>query len=95
MSLKDKNMSCEIKPEYYVPIYQEIAKVIGIESTRIIFQEFKGIQVNFPNHLYNNRFIYDYLKANYNGKNMREMARLFDYSERRLRQILKKYDEVV
>lgn len=73
----------------FVPVYEEIATVIGEEETVKLYEKFRGQQITFPQRLYNTNYVSDYVKANYNGKNIRELARKFDYSERRVREFLK------
>lgn len=73
----------------FVPVYEEIATVIGEEETVKLYERFRGQQITFPQRLYNTNYVVDYVKANYNGKNIGELARKFDYSERRVREFLK------
>ena len=73
----------------FVPIYEEIAQVIGEEETVKLYEKFRGQQITFPQRLYNTSYVSNYVKENYNGKNIRELARKFDYSERRVREFLK------
>lgn len=69
-------------------IYEEIAKVAGTDVAVIIHDLFKGQQILFPQKLYKKSYIYEYIKANYNGRNVRELSQKFGYSDRRIRQIL-------
>ena len=73
----------------FVPIYEEIARIIGEEQTVKLYENFRGQQITFPQRLYNTEYVSRYVKENYDGKNIREMARKFDYSERRVREFLK------
>ena len=63
--------------------------MIGVDNTKKIYEEYRGQQISFPNHIYTKEYIQTYLLENYNGKNMRNMAKKFGYTERRLRQLLK------
>lgn len=73
----------------FVPIYEEIARIIGEEQTVKLYENFRGQQITFPQRLYNTEYVSKYVKENYDGKNIRELARKFDYSERRVREFLK------
>ena len=42
--------------------------------------------------LYNKEYTYRRIKENYNGHNVRQLAQEFGYSDRRIRQIIKKYE---
>lgn len=69
-------------------VYMEIANKIGVDAAVAIHEMFRGQQILFPQKLYNKEYIYSYIKENYNGRNVRELAKMFGYSDRRVRQIL-------
>lgn len=73
----------------FAAIYEEIAVELGPEAAVVIHKLFKGQQILFPQKLYKKEYIYNYIKQNYNGKNVRELSQMFGYSDRRIRQILK------
>lgn len=69
-------------------VYKEIADMMDVETAVKMHELFKGQQIIFPKQLYNHEFIYGYIRSNYNGKNIRELSQMFNYSDRRVRQIL-------
>ena len=69
-------------------VYMEIADKIGVEAAVAIHEMFKGQQIMFPQKLYSKEYVYSYIKENYNGRNVRELAKKFGYSDRRVRQII-------
>ena len=69
-------------------VYMEIADKIGVEAAVAIHEMFKGQQIMFPQKLYSKEYVYSYIKENYNGRNIRELAKKFGYSDRRVRQII-------
>lgn len=73
----------------FADIYQEIAVRISPQTAVEIHRLFKGQQIIFPKKLYTKEYIHRYIRENYNGKNLRELASMFGYSDRRIRQILK------
>lgn len=77
----------------YFSIYKELSEILGVESKELhdIFQRYKGNQITFPVHLYNKEYICRYIEANYTGRNMGEISRMFGYSEKRMRQIWREY----
>lgn len=77
----------------FVPIYEEIAKTIGEEETMKLYENFRGQQITFPRRFFSVEYVARYVNENYDGSNMRELARKFDYSERRIREFLKKQTE--
>ena len=72
----------------FADIYEEIAVEAGTETAVKIHKLFKGQQILFPQKLYKKDYIYNYIKQNYNGSNIRELSKMFGYSDRRIRQIL-------
>ena len=77
----------------FVPIYEEISKIVGEEKTIQIYENFKGQQITFPKRLYNVSYVSKYAKTHFNGKNLRELARKFDYSDRQMRELMKRREE--
>ena len=78
-----------MEPGNFADIYMEIAEVIGPETAIEIHRLFKGQQIIFPQRLYKKEYVYSYIRKNYDGTNVKELAQKFDYSDRRIRQILK------
>ena len=78
-----------MEPSNFADIYMEIAEVISPETAIAIHQLFKGQQIIFPQRLYKKEYVYSYIRKNYDGTNVKELAQKFDYSDRRIRQILK------
>ena len=74
--------------ENFAGIYKEIAKEIGVDVAVEVHRLFRGQQIIFPQGLYDQGYIESYVKEHYNGHNIRELARMFDYSDRRIRQII-------
>ncbi len=70
-------------------IYREIAKAISVDVAIELHKLFRGQQIIFPQRLYDQEYIEEYVKSHYNGHNVRELARMFDYSDRRIRQIIR------
>ena len=72
-------------------IYAEIADLIGYENALMIFDRYKGQQINFPIRLYDKASVKEVIKEMYNGENAKELARQFNYSERWVKEIVKWY----
>jgi Mor family transcriptional regulator len=70
-------------------IYKEFAEVLGFEVTQLIFKYFKGLQVTFPTKLLSKNYVEKKVVEEYNGSNMKELAREYNYSERWVRQVIK------
>lgn len=65
--------------------YEEIAEIIGVEATIAIFNELKGQQITFPSRLYKKSYVIKEVNLRYDGDNLKELAREFNYTERWIR----------
>lgn len=83
LKLKEKN-------EYINSIYAKIAGLVGIENAKLLFNEFRGQQVTFPVEFYKKEYIYSEIVSEYNGKNIKQLAKKYNYSEHTIRRILNK-----
>lgn len=70
-------------------IYREIADEIGIENTLVIYKLFHGTQISFPNRLFSKEYTHQAIIAEYDGKNVLQLAQKYNYSERSIWRILK------
>ena len=71
-------------------VYREMVDLVGYDNTMLIYTHFKGQQVTFPTKLYNSEYIKDLLKEQYDGTNVKALARRYNYSERWIKELLKK-----
>ena len=83
----------KMQPSDLVPIYSEIAEVVGVEDAFKLYEHFRGQQMNFPQRIYSTEYVTQYVKTHYDGTNLREFAKQFNYSERRIRQLLQHKNE--
>lgn len=63
-------------------IYADMYEQLGEENVREIYKHYKGQQVTFPMRIYSKEYIIRYISINYNGDNLKEIARELGYSER-------------
>lgn len=49
---------------------------------------FRGLQLTFPVRLLSREFVRKQLKCEFNGCNLKELSRKYDYSERWIRKII-------
>lgn len=83
-------LKVDFKSENLNGLYADIADIIGEENTRALYEEYRGQQVNFPVELYSKEYIYGLIRNEYNGKNIKQLATKYEYSERTIRRIVKK-----
>lgn len=70
-------------------VYKDIADEIGLENTLTIFKLFHGTQISFPNRLFSKEYTYKAIIKEYDGKNIPQLARKYNYSERSIWRILR------
>ena len=75
--------------ELYNNIYKEISELVGLDNTLKIYLRFKGQQVSFPVRLYNPQLIQHNVIKEYDGTNIAELARKYDYSEKSIRRMIR------
>ena len=79
----------EKETELYNNIYKEISELIGLDATLEIYLRFKGQQICFPVRLYNPQLIQQNVIKEYDGTNIAELARKYDYSEKTIRRMIR------
>lgn len=72
-------------------VYREIADELGAEAAKTVYRLFRGQQISFPQRLYHPDRIREIIRREYNGSNVRELAKKYDYSEKTVRRILKEH----
>lgn len=75
--------------ELYNSVYREISEIVGLEATLKIYLRFKGQQVNFPVRLYNPHLIQKNVIKEFDGSNIPELARKYNYSEKTIRRMIR------
>lgn len=69
-------------------IYQDLIDLIGMEDVVKIYSNYKGLQVTFPTKLFSREYVKECVKAEYDGKNVKALAKSYGYSERWIRKTL-------
>ena len=75
--------------ELYNAVYKEICEIVGLDATLKIYLRFKGQQISFPVRLYNPHLIQQNVIKEYDGHNIRELAKKYDYSEKTIRRMIR------
>lgn len=85
MDMKEK----ALQPEHLCGVYAEIATVLGMEAAYTLHNRFRGTQVSFPVELLSREYIFEQIKQEYDGSNVRELATKYGYTEKWIRKIVK------
>ncbi len=75
--------------EYINSVYAKISELVGIENAKILFEEYRGQQITFPVEFYKKEYIYSQIVSEYDGKNIKQLAKKYNYSEHTIRRIVK------
>lgn len=71
-------------------IYNDIAENLGQDVAKKMHYMYGGQQISFPKHFFDSNYITALIMCDYDmGKNIKELSKKYDYSERRIRQIIK------
>ena len=80
----------KIEKDDFRGIYAEMSEILEEEIVRIIHKHYKGQQINFPMKLHSNQYLEKYIIENYHRKGVREMSRDLGYSDKWVKQLIKK-----
>ena len=86
---KDEVFSVAKESELYNTVYKEISEIVGLDATLKIYLRFKGQQITFPVRLYNPNMIQQKVIKEFDGTNIRELAKKYDYSEKTIRRMIR------
>ncbi len=70
-------------------VYREIAEITNEDTAVLLFHNFRGQQVVFPNKLYASSYTAQRIREEYDGKNVRDLALKYGFTEKWVRTILK------
>jgi len=79
----------EKESELYNTVYREISEIVGLDATLKIYLRFKGQQITFPVRLYNPQLIQQNVIKEFDGTNIRALAKKYDYSEKTIRRMIR------
>ncbi len=79
----------KLKPSDLCSTYAEIATLLGVDAALKLHSRYRGTQVSFPVELLSREYIFEKITEEYNGKNIRELATKYGYTEKWIRKIIK------
>lgn len=74
----------------YNGIYEDMVDYLGLDITIKIYERYKGQQVTFPVKLHSMDYIINQISNKNCGKEIKDIARKYDYSEQWIRRIIRK-----
>jgi len=82
-----------MKSSHFHTIYEKFALLLGVDAALKIYNEFRGQMINFPTKLFSQEFVINQIVNDYDGENVKSLATKYGFSERWVREILKKHIE--
>lgn len=70
-------------------VYEEISEEFGYEVALKIYQNYKGMQITFPTRLFNPDYVKTQIPIEYDGTNIKQLAKKYGYSEKTVRRMIK------
>lgn len=83
------NVGGESEKQLFNSVYKDIAEAFGIDTAIQIYQMYKGTQVSFPTRLFNPEYVKKQIPIEYDGTNIKQLAKKYGYSEKTIRRMLK------
>ncbi|HCT65514.1 MAG TPA: Mor transcription activator family protein [Lachnospiraceae bacterium] len=81
----------DIKISNLAEVYKDFAELIGYENVIVLYHYMGGQQVSFPKKLYSKEYIDNEICRLYNGNNIKQLAKKFNYTDCHIYRILKRY----
>ena len=70
-------------------IYEEISEEFGFDVAIKMYQIYKGMQITFPTRLFNPEYVKNQIPIEYDGTNIKQLAKKYGYSEKTIRRMVK------
>lgn len=71
----------ENESELLNDVYRDISEKLGLDAAIEVYRMFKGQQITFPVHLFNDKRIQKEIIKEYDGSNINVLAKKYGYSE--------------
>lgn len=83
------SMRVDLLQESYAQLYE----LLGEDLTEQVYEMYRGRQISFPMRLYNRDKVAKQIVEEYDGHNLAQLTKKYDYSQRWIRQIIQKSRE--
>ena len=83
------SMGGEHSKRLFNSVYEEISEEFGFEVAIKMYQTYKGMQITFPTRLFNTEYVKKQIPLEYDGTNIKQLAKKYGYSEKTVRRMIK------
>lgn len=70
--------------------YKRLSELVGVAGMQKVYAEYRGTQVQYPMRLYDRNAVSQLIRKNYDGTNLKELSQYYGYSQRWMKEQLKK-----
>lgn len=78
-----------VDKQLFNSIYRDIAEAFGMDVAIQFYQMYKGMQISFPTRLFNPDYVRTQIPIEYDGTNIKQLAKKYGYSEKTVRRMIK------
>ena len=83
------NVGDDSSKNVFNAVYNEISEAFGVDVAIQMYQTYKGMQISFPTRLFNPEYVKNQVPIEYDGKNIKQLAKKYDYREKTIRRMVK------
>ena len=87
--LKYPSEVMNLDKQLFNSVYKEIAEAFGVDVAIQFYQMYKGMQISFPTRLFNPDYVRTQIPIEYDGTNIKQLAKKYGYSEKTIRRMIK------
>lgn len=80
-----------VDKQLFNSVYKDIAEVFGMDVAIQFYQMYKGMQISFPTRLFNPDYVRTQIPIEYDGTNIKQLAKKYGYSEKTVRRMIKEH----
>ena len=78
-----------VDKQLFNSVYKDIAEAFGMDVAIQFYQMYKGMQISFPTRLFNPDYVRTQIPIEYDGTNIKQLAKKYGYSEKTVRRMIK------
>ena len=83
------NVGVDSSKNIFNAVYNDISEAFGVDVAIQMYQTYKGMQITFPTRLFNPDYVKIQVPIEYDGKNIKQLAKKYGYSEKTIRRMVK------
>lgn len=83
-NIEEMECNCEMfaDDDMYNDVYRDLIRIIGFENTLKVYSHYNGQQLSFPKRLYSKAYVERKVVEEYDGTNIKQLAKKYSYTER-------------